>query len=468
MIDEREFAPAVAAPEQSLEAQLTGDAGHMAAAMYRWLVRLAAYDRSRGWAWWGCRSAAHWLTWHCGVDLGTAREQVKVAHRLGELPLVSEAFRRGELSWSQVRLIARVATEHSEEGLLRCARWGTTAQLGRIVAGLKRVYDLQAAAAGTDTLHRRRSLRWWFDDDGFLVLAGKLAPEEGAVVARALEALVDDLVRDQRRQVRQTRAPIDQGPEDAPGEVDDRWGATRADALVRMARLALAESSQPIRDRAQVVVHVDAHVLAHRGPEEADGRCEVEDGPALSRAAALRLTCDAAVVTLLEDNDGMPLDVGRRTRSVPPAIRRALRARGPGMPLPRLLRDPVRRGAPYAPLAPRGQDGGRQPRGALHLPPPPAPRGGLHGGRDPTGSAVRPAERRRDRAAGPGTACVRRRPPPHEPGPRAGDRSRDDQIPVDRRPAEPPLRGQRPGGSAGARPKPCRPMQGRSLVPVRA
>jgi uncharacterized protein DUF222 len=82
------------------------------------------------------------------------------------------------------------------------------------------------------------------------------------------------------------------------------------------------------------VVHVDAHVLAHRGPEEPDGRCEVEDGPALSRAAALRLTCDAAVVTLLEDHDGMPLDVGRRTRSVPPAIRRALRARDRGCRFP--------------------------------------------------------------------------------------------------------------------------------------
>ena len=328
----------VASPDRALEAELTGDAADLAAAVYRWLVRLAAYDRSGGWAWWGCRSAAHWLAWHCGVDLPTAREQVKVAHRLAELPLVAGALARGEVSWSQVRLMARVATPgRVEEGLLGCARQGTTAQLARIVGGLRRVLDAQAAEAGS--LHRRRSLRWWFDDDGFLVVTGRLAPDAGAVVAKALQALVDDLVAGKRQRVRETLAPVAPSPEEAPGVADDAWGATRADALVRMARLALAAADNPIRDRARVVVHVDAAVLAHRGPGAEDhaepaGLCEVEDGPAISRQTVLRLACDAAVVALVEGPGGAPLDVGRATRSIPPAIRRALRARDGGCRFP--------------------------------------------------------------------------------------------------------------------------------------
>jgi hypothetical protein len=109
-----------------------------------------------------------------------------------------------------------------------------------------------------------------------------------------------------------------------------------------MARLALANSAPQIRDRAQVVVHVDRVVLGETCTSERDaphahelaGRCELEDGPALPPQTALRLACDAAVVTLVEDHDGNPLSVGRRTRSTPPALRRALRARDRGCRFP--------------------------------------------------------------------------------------------------------------------------------------
>ena len=56
----------------------------------------------------------------------------------------------------------------------------------------------------------------------------------------------------------------------------------------------------------------------------------IEDDVAVSRTTAQRLCCDAAIVPLLEDLHGEPLSIGRRSRTIPPAIRRALNARDQG------------------------------------------------------------------------------------------------------------------------------------------
>jgi len=85
-------------PIAELEAQITELAGHLNAANHRWLVLIAEFDRREGWADGSTRSCAHWLSWKCGVDLGAAREKVRVARALAALPKISAAMAGGELS----------------------------------------------------------------------------------------------------------------------------------------------------------------------------------------------------------------------------------------------------------------------------------------------------------------------------------------------------------------------------------
>ena len=110
------------------------------------------------------------------------------------------------------------------------------------------------------------------------------------------------------------------------------WGARRADALGRIAESFLQHGSEALNpgDRQQIVVHVDVETLRDGGA----GRCELEDGPSLAVETVRRLACDASVVSIVENEQGEPLNVGRKTRTIPPAIRRALNARDRGCRFP--------------------------------------------------------------------------------------------------------------------------------------
>src|SRR5581483_7756728 len=99
---------------RELEAQITELAGHLNAAHYRWLTLIAEFDRRNGWSDGATQSCAHWLNWKVGIDLGAAREKVRVAHALTKLPQVAAAMARGALSYSKVRALTRVACEQTE------------------------------------------------------------------------------------------------------------------------------------------------------------------------------------------------------------------------------------------------------------------------------------------------------------------------------------------------------------------
>lgn len=308
-------------PTERLEAQVTELAGHLAAAECRWLVLVAELDRREAWVSWGCRSLAHWLSWQCGLTLGPARQRVRVARALVGLPLVTAEFGAGRLSYSQVRAITRIATPENEALLVDLARAGTASQLETVVRAYRGVRDTRELERANDR-HARRSCEWHWDDDGSLVLRARLSPEDGALVVKALEAAAAAL------------ADEDAPPGDVPAgtpEVPDRPTARRADALVAVAESSLAggPTARTGGERTMVVVHVDTDALAGDG----DGRCQVEDGPALAPDTARRVACDASVVTLTEAG-GEPLSVGRRTRSIPPAIRRALDSRDGGCRFP--------------------------------------------------------------------------------------------------------------------------------------
>ena len=192
-------APAVVPTHSSVaELDRLGDqiadlSAHLEAATARLLDLIRDFDARGGWNS-GFRSCAHWLSWRVGLDPGAARERVRVARALGTLPLLAAALARGELSYAKARALTRVATPETEARLLAVGRAGTAAHVERIVRGWRRV-DRKAEAWETARRHAGRALHISQDEDGMVVVRGRLEPEVGALVMRALEAARDTLYR---------------------------------------------------------------------------------------------------------------------------------------------------------------------------------------------------------------------------------------------------------------------------------
>src|SRR5262245_34765721 len=229
-------------------------AAHLHAATYELLVLLREFDECGGWNN-GCLSCAHWLHWRTGIDLGAAREKVRVARALATLPQISTAMQRGSWSYAKVRAITRIATPLNEGRLLDVALTGTAAQVERLVRAWRRVDRLEAARE-TEQRQQQRALTLHVDDDGMVVIRGRLTPEIGAVVQRALEAATDRLFQES------VQAPTGRRISD---EVTS--AQRRADALGRLAECALAGDLDRgnAGDRYQVVLHVEACATNHGG-----------------------------------------------------------------------------------------------------------------------------------------------------------------------------------------------------------
>ena len=405
-----------AASASPAEAERLGDriaelASRIHAATYELLVLIRDFDAAGAWS--GFASCAVWLGWRTGLEPGTAREHVRVAHALAQLPKVSDAMRRGRVSYSKVRAITRVATPETEQSLLDVALAGTAAHVERVVRAWRQT-DRAAERGEERQRQASRSLHTWVDADGTVVVRGRLTPEVGSVFRRALEAAV---AADGATGVAGGETARTDAVDEAVG-VERSHGQRQADALGRLAECALAGGLDrgTAGDRYQVVLHVDAGTLAEDaapgsqehapgGPEaharnaatataggsdgqdvpaetrrpvapssgtvaeteqtggdapdpEADGEDVHRDAPAgtrrpVHRAAAgcpgphagrqavlaedggirvgqetaRRIACDSATVTMRHGEDGGVLDVGRRTRTISPALRRALAAR---------------------------------------------------------------------------------------------------------------------------------------------
>ena len=417
-------------------------AARIQAATWELLVLIRQFDAAGGWE--GFASCAAWLSWRISLAPGAAREHVRVARALADLPKLSDAMRRGAVSYSKLRAVTRVATPETEQALLDVALAGTAAHVEQVVRTWRRV-DRAAEQAEERQRHESRALDMWVDDGGMVVVRGRLTPEVGAVVRRALEAALDAAAPKADGPAaggdRQSRsAAADGAAGDAAEAMVPTVAQRRADALGMVAECALAGGLDKgtAGDRYQVVVHVDADTLADGGraddggadgsrsgdsvPDDngaddnaapADGRgiaadatgvgepvtaapdvpagtslqcaaapAAVDDasraptgdayrpapstarpapaaaepvqpaarpaahgqaacpGPAggqsvldegggihVSAETARRLACDAATVTMHHGPAGEVLDVGRRTRTISPALRRALAAR---------------------------------------------------------------------------------------------------------------------------------------------
>ncbi|MCW8926375.1 MAG: HNH endonuclease, partial [Xanthomonadales bacterium] len=300
---------------------------HLDAGTYRLLELICEFDENEGWAGPGLKSCAHWLNWKCGISLGSARERVRVARALPNLPAISAAFREGSVSYSKVRAMTRVATPENESALLQVALHGTATHVEAQVRLYRKVKRIEALEE-ENRCHGHRELSWYVDDDGCWVFKGRFTAEQGAMLQKALEAAGDQLFEEQKNVPAGTSESIavDQA---TPEPVAQQ----RADALVRMAEgfLAGVDSEASGGDKYMVNIHTDIETLKEDGTGVESG---LEDRGHVSAETSRRLACDCSVVHWHEDGKGGPLDIGRKTRSIPPAIRRALKRRDRGCRFP--------------------------------------------------------------------------------------------------------------------------------------
>lgn len=312
---------------EALEAKITELWGYLNAATSRFLALVAEFDRAKGYERHGLANTAQWLNWQCGIGAVAAREKVRVARALEQLPEIADAFSKGELSYSKVRAMTRVADPVNESVLVHVARHGTAQHVEKLVRKYRWTQRRDAAELA-QLQHEQRNVSSFFDVDGTFILNARLPPEIGAVVAKALE-----------RAVEAVRPPGGQVSAETALQIPAH--AWWADALRLIAEQFLQRHGEDTgagssADRVQVVVHIDQAVLSEQqaAVEHGPHRCELEDGPALALDTARRLACDATVVGLVEGEDGEPLDIGRKSRSIPPAISRALKARDGGCRYP--------------------------------------------------------------------------------------------------------------------------------------
>jgi hypothetical protein len=320
--------------KESLADQITELAAHIHAATFRLLELIREFDECEGWAGEGVLSCAHWLNWKCGMAMGAARERVRVAHALKDLPKTSQTFRKGKISYSKVRAITRVATPRNENYMLMIAHFGTANHVEHLVRNYRSVKRNEALVKAQDQ-HTHRELSWFVDDDGYWVIRGRLPPDSGALVQQMLQHAMDEQFQELQDVSAETsgRAVDETKPRPEP----IAW--RRADALVRLARgyrkgdaLGNASSNS---EKFLVHVHTDLETLKSNG----DGsESEMESGGMLCAETTRRISCDSSVVQWLDKNgnghDGQPLSVGRKSRTIPPAIRRALQRRDSGCRFP--------------------------------------------------------------------------------------------------------------------------------------
>jgi hypothetical protein len=261
--------------------EIAAMAAHIDAATQRLLTLLREFDLCRGWFEQGAVSCAQWLSWRIGMSPATAKDRMRVAHKLAELPLIDAAFSRGEVSYSKVRAMARVARGENEALLLGMAKAMTAAQLEKTC----RLYRgaVRPEVSGADIEMHERWVSSRDTDDGMVAISIRLLPDEAARFLASAQHCSDT--------------------------------GNLADGVVHMAEAALV--GQTGRPAVEAVLHLAADSLS--------GQTEAGDG--LSAETSRRVLCDCGVVPMLEDSSGTAIDVGRKRRTIPAALRRALRAR---------------------------------------------------------------------------------------------------------------------------------------------
>jgi len=313
-------------------------AGSLAVGTHRLLTAIGQFDAAEGWAKQGALTCRQWLSWKIGMGKGEAREKVRVARALRELPRLDAAFGRGEVSYSKVRAVTRVATPENESLLVDIAKYTTGQQLERVCRKFRSVVR-QTQTKTVEQAEEARYVRHHWTDDGMLSVSIQLPADEGSRFLSAIDAArsAETAAKPPGEMTKSADAgtqPADAGseaadagtqPADAGRKAADGGTqladagtkvhavvASRADGLMTITESFLASGPSPRAGGAphDVVLHVSAEMLAHG----TDGAfIESHDGPVVSAEMARRLTCDASVTTVVRDGAGAVLDVGRKT-----------------------------------------------------------------------------------------------------------------------------------------------------------
>jgi hypothetical protein len=307
-----------------LAAEITELCSYIYAATYQLLLKIREFDENEYRGVGGVCSCAHWLNFKCGIGMNAAREKVRVAHALSDLPLISEAFRKGQVSYSKVRAMTRFADESNEDYLLMIANHGTAHHVEKLVSQYRRCKRLQDVENANET-YKNRELHYFHDEDGSLVIKGRFPAEQGALLLKAIEMAMDAAENKEIDVAAKTFEP-------------ETYPTRRADALAEIAETYM--QTEPVlsstADRYQVVVHVTAETSPSQEVENA----HIEDGPHVhprgtpTAETSRRIACDCTAVGVVDGEKGEPLSIGRRSRTIPPALRRALRFKDKGCRFP--------------------------------------------------------------------------------------------------------------------------------------
>ena len=273
------------------------------------LRRLGEIDGRRVFSRDGYLSCASWLVSRLKVAWGAARDQVRMARGLNQMPATREALESGEVSISGARLLVLArkgepeAFEEAEELLVEAARVHSVSDLNRAISFWAQRVENERWDRGEDTRRARRRLHASVTYQGMVRVDGDLDPETGETLLTALGAVLDAEAH-------------------APTVEDRRTSAQRrADALGEICRQWLDRSDRPTvgGERPHIAVTVGLDAL-----RDARGTAEFDHSGAVSSSVAQRLACDASITRIVLSPDSEPLDVGRRTPVVPAGMRRAL------------------------------------------------------------------------------------------------------------------------------------------------
>ena len=331
---------------EELGQEIANLAVHLDAATHRLLECIRQFDAECGWAAQGAVSCAHWLSWRIGLDPATAREKVRVARALGQLPAIDAALKSGRLSYAKVRALTRVATPETEAKLLDAAMYSTGAQLERLCRGYRTAMTVDNALPPPERSVRRRDL-----PGGMVKLEIVLNPDEADLVLRALDRAreVDHSDKTDKTDGEVAASAETRKRDCAHAKVSDDKSAaethwpSRADGVVALAESYLSGNVDTgnAGERFQVMLHVDQDPLAPDGVLAGT----LDDATRVSAETLRRVACDCGLVAVESPRpaqrgevgarsapgEGLP---GRRSRSIPPSLRRALVLRDHGCAFP--------------------------------------------------------------------------------------------------------------------------------------
>ncbi len=282
-------------PIEDLDRNILNLCTRINVATYELLCLVREFDE-RGFLEWGLQNCAEWLAWRCDLSMTTAREKVRVAHALKTLPLISEAFSR-ELSYAKVRSLTRVTNRDNEAALLEFALRTTAANVAQRCRELR--CGLEASIGMAERAFANRSLRIRRDTErGMMTITVELPMDAGELAEKALDKARDDEVLS------------------IPDLADTSWSTRQADAFLNLVNGYLSGRDDAAIDNHLITVHVEQAALVGN-----EGRA------GLPIESVKRLCCDSHAVVITEDSCGEPLSIGRKSRIIPTAISRAVRAR---------------------------------------------------------------------------------------------------------------------------------------------